>query len=99
MFTILTGLCMANMKVSRLLERALALAVSSGTDSPAPPSVRRHRTLVENHPVDAEAIPQLAKAGRKECLFYRQQDPAAVRKGGEYPLRLVVAVDGQLSCT
>lgn len=56
---------------------------------------RRHRTLVENHPVDAEPIADLAKAGGKELLSHRHQDLTAVGKGGESSFRLTVSIHSQ----
>ena len=56
---------------------------------------RRHRTLVENHPVDAEPVAHLAKAGSKECLLYRHQDLAAVGKHRENAVRLNVGIHSQ----
>ena len=53
---------------------------------------RRHRTLVENHPVNAEAIPHLAKSGRKERLPHRHQSLAAIGKRGEDSFGLFVAI-------
>jgi hypothetical protein len=50
---------------------------------------------VENHPVDAEPILHLPKAGGKERLLYRHQDATAVGKRGENALRLYVAIHSQ----
>ena len=42
---------------------------------------RRYGTLVENHPVNAESIAHLAKAGGEEHLSYGHQDVTAVGEG------------------
>src|SRR5205814_1178262 len=57
--------------------------------------LRRRRTLMENHPVDAEPIAHLAKAGGKELLSNRHQDLTAVGKGGENAVSVTVTIHSQ----
>src|SRR5438105_3803449 len=40
--------------------------------------VRRHRTLVDDHPVEAEAIPQLTESRGEERLLHRHEHVAPV---------------------
>lgn len=56
---------------------------------------RRHRTLAENHQVDAESISHLPKAGGKERLLYRHRDLTTLRKRRENALRLSMVVHSQ----
>lgn len=53
---------------------------------------RRHWTLVDNHPVNAEPILHLPKAGGEERFLYRHQGLTAIGKRSENSFSLVVAV-------
>lgn len=50
---------------------------------------------MDNHPVDAEPIAHLAKAGGKELLSNRHQDLTAVGKGREDAVSFAVTIHSQ----
>ncbi len=62
-------------------------------EASSPWRLRRCGPLVQDHPVDAESIPQLAEAGREKRLLHRHEHFTAIRERRVDALRLGVAVD------
>src|ERR1051326_3573136 len=56
---------------------------------------RRHRPLVDNHPVDAESISQLGESGGEKRLLYRHEHFAALRESRKDAFRFGVTLDAQ----
>jgi len=58
-------------------------------------SARGHWTLVDDHPVDTEPVPQLSESRGEECFLHGHEHFAAIRQARKDALRLSVTPDAE----